>query len=521
MRIRGRSSAGLAVAGLLAASVVVVGTQAAYAGTEDFRVVFQANDDVLAGYSSSGSNFSTTLGLMEGTNPSLAQLTDGTYESAFEANTDRLAFSHLGGGTLTTTLGMDQGTSPAIAALPGGAWIAAFQDNANQLYLYDSKGDKINTGLGMEAGTSPAIAADASGSYRVVFQDNDRVLAGYSSSGSSYTTTLGMDPASSPSLAELSDGTYEAAFTANNEHLTMSHVGGATVNTTLGMQAGTSPAIAAQTSDTFRVVFEANTDVLAGYSSGGSSYVTTLGMMAGTSPALTPLTDGTYEAAFEANTDHLAMSHVGGGSLTTTLGMDSGTSPAMAVPAPSAPSSVAANIAALAKANVGKGAGTCSQVNSSLNSLGGSAFYTSCTGNGGSAEYWCADFAMWVWANSGINISGLTPAAGSFVADASQNGSTVHTSSSYAPQVGDAVVYDYNGAGVADHVGLVTGVNSDGSITTANGDFGGVSGVSEAYFSETSTVLAETISAAQKQVGDVPSSIGMTISAYVTPSGLS
>jgi cell wall-associated NlpC family hydrolase len=200
--------------------------------------------------------------------------------------------------------------------------------------------------------------------------------------------------------------------------------------------------------------------------------------------------------------------------------MDSGTSPAMAVPAPTAPSSVAANVAALAKANIGKGAGTCSQVNSSLNSLGGSAFYTSCTGNGGSAEYWCADFAMWVWSNAGIDITGLTPGAGSFIADASQNGSTVHTSSTYVPQVGDAVVYDYNGAGVADHVGLVTGVNSDGSITTANGDFGGESGT-EAHFSETSTVLAETISAAQKQVGDVPSTIGMTISAYVTPSGLS
>jgi hypothetical protein len=45
-----------AAAGLLAASVVGVGAQPAYAGTEDFRVAFQANDNVLAGYSSSGSN---------------------------------------------------------------------------------------------------------------------------------------------------------------------------------------------------------------------------------------------------------------------------------------------------------------------------------------------------------------------------------------------------------------------------------------------------------------------------------
>src|SRR6185312_4180856 len=58
------------------------------------------------------------------------------------------------------------------------------------------------------------------------------------------------------------------------------------------------------------------------------------------------------------------------------------------------------DIASLGTANAGKGAGTCSQVNSSLNSLGGSAFGTSCTGNNGDAEYWCADFAKWVWQNA-------------------------------------------------------------------------------------------------------------------------
>ena len=82
-----------------------------------------------------------------------------------------------------------------------------------------------------------------------------------------------------------------------------------------------------------------------------------------------------------------------------------------------------------------------------------------------------------------------------------------------------SVVYDYSG-GSANHVGLVTAVNSDGSITTDNGDFGGVSGISEAEFSVTSTVEQVNVSAAQKYVGDVPGSIGMTISAYVTPSGL-
>ncbi len=43
----------------------------------------------------------------------------------------------------------------------------------------------------------------------------------------------------------------------------------------------------------------------------------------------------------------------------------------------------AAEVGALAAANVGKGAGSCSIVNSSNNTLGGRAFESSCSGNGG------------------------------------------------------------------------------------------------------------------------------------------
>jgi hypothetical protein len=206
---------------------------------------------------------------------------------------------------------------------------------------------------------------------------------------------------------------------------------------------------------------------------------------------------------------------------TTTAAAFALLAPAVAVmSAGPAHAATGSSIASLAVANVGKGAGTCSHVNSSDNSLGGAAFYGSCTGNDGSAEYWCADFARWVWSQSGVDIAGLDAAAGSFVADASQNGSTVHSSSSYTPQVGDAIVYNYNGAGYADHVGLVTAVNSDGSITTANGDFGGVSGDGEAYFAETSKVESVTIAESQRSVGSTPSAVGMTISDYVTPGGL-
>ena len=240
---------------MLAFALLGVGASAAQAVADTFKVVFQDNDNVLAGMSSSGSNFTTTLGMMAGTSPSVALLTDGTYAAAFEANTDDLALSHLGGGTAVTTLAMDKGTSPAIAALPGGGWVAAFQDSANKLYLYNSRGGQINTDLGMDPGTSPSVAAEPDGTFKVVFQDNDNVLAGFNSSGSNFTTTVGMTAGTSPSITPEPDGTYEIAVEANTSDLATIHVGtGYTVNvTTLGMDAGTSPSVAIPLASTWTV----------------------------------------------------------------------------------------------------------------------------------------------------------------------------------------------------------------------------------------------------------------------------
>lgn len=179
---------------------------------------------------------------------------------------------------------------------------------------------------------------------------------------------------------------------------------------------------------------------------------------------------------------------------------------------PPAPGVSAAKAAALAQANEhGTACGT--------NTLGGRGFTNSCTGYGGQPEYWCADFAIWVWAQAGLPVGGLTAAAGSFYVYGQQH-STLHTSG-YRPQPGDAIVYDYgvNGYGTADHVGIVTGVGADGSVATENGDFGGVSGNGEPGFASTSHVVAATLAAAQATVGSRPSNIGMTISGYITPVG--
>lgn len=113
------------------------------------------------------------------------------------------------------------------------------------------------------------------------------------------------------------------------------------------------------------------------------------------------------------------------------------------------------DIVNIANANVHTGA--CD-----TNSAGSVGYNSSCTGSNGSPENWCADFAAWVWAQAGYNTDGLTPAAGSF----GQYGAGIHSD----PQVGDAVLFDYDGASYADHVAIVTAVNPDGTIDSIGGN---------------------------------------------------
>lgn len=185
-----------------------------------------------------------------------------------------------------------------------------------------------------------------------------------------------------------------------------------------------------------------------------------------------------------------------------------------AIPPASAASGSA--VGTLAVANIGKSAGTCADT-PTHNSLGGAEFANSCAGGG---ELWCADFALWTWANSGFATTGLTAAAGSFYTYGQTNG-TLHTSASYVPKAGDAIVYNYTGGGVAAHVGVVTSVSSNGNVVTANGDWNGVSGQGDKVFSDTSEVAAVTIADSQRAVGSIPSSVdpadGYKISAYVSP----
>jgi hypothetical protein len=167
-------------------------------------------------------------------------------------------------------------------------------------------------------------------------------------------------------------------------------------------------------------------------------------------------------------------------------------------------SASASSIANLALANVDKQA--CSE-----NSKGGHAFESSCDGDDGHPEYWCADFAIWVWAQAGMDTSSLTAAAGTFYCYGENHG-TLHSS----PAVGDAVVFDYQGGCVANHVAIVTKVNSNGTIETASGDWGGNINLPETAFASQSHVVLNTPAYAGSK-GTTPTEMGMEISGFISP----
>lgn len=187
-----------------------------------------------------------------------------------------------------------------------------------------------------------------------------------------------------------------------------------------------------------------------------------------------------------------------------------GLSAALTAPA----SASEAGAATLAAANIDKSAGTCA-VHPTHNSLGGDQYHTSCSGGySGGPEYWCADFAIWVWSNSGLSVSGLTAAAASF-------NTYGHDNSTYqsVARAGDAITFSTTKGGTSHHVAIVTAVNADGSLETANGDFGGESGSME-HFATTSSVEAKTIPGSEAYVGaQVPNVDDFYITGIVGPAG--
>jgi hypothetical protein len=99
-------------------------------------------------------------------------------------------------------------------------------------------------------------------------------------------------------------------------------------------------------------------------------------------------------------------------------------------------------------------------------------------------ETWCADFTKWVWEQAGVTTDMNTLNAGSvsFYDWAQQQGEPLAADTG-TPAVGDSIVFFEPGlVGVyADHVGIVTSVNPDGTIDMVNGDFLGSTNVHVEY----------------------------------------
>ncbi|HEY9243491.1 MAG TPA: PKD domain-containing protein [Streptosporangiaceae bacterium] len=101
-------------------------------------------------------------------------------------------------------------------------------------------------------------------------------------------------------------------------------------------------------------------------------------------------------------------------------------------------------------------------------------------------EPWCSDFAKWVWQRAGVTADMNTLNAGSvsFYDWGLGQGETMPVDGG-TPAVGDAIVFFPPGTvtatGYADHVGIVTAVNADGTIDMVNGDFLGASNISAQY----------------------------------------
>jgi hypothetical protein len=92
---------------------------------------------------------------------------------------------------------------------------------------------------------------------------------------------------------------------------------------------------------------------------------------------------------------------------------------------------------------------------------------------GDPSEAWCDDFVSWVLQQAGFQGYGHQAYVPSSVQWAQQHGLWHANGSGYTPKVGDLVTFDWNGDGTADHIGVVTGVNPDGTIRVVSGNTNG------------------------------------------------
>jgi cell wall-associated NlpC family hydrolase len=157
----------------------------------------------------------------------------------------------------------------------------------------------------------------------------------------------------------------------------------------------------------------------------------------------------------------------GGGAPTTAAGYTTqGVGSIAAAAAAAGGSGRGAQIAAIAQAELG----VAEQPPGSNDAPRIAQYRTATAGSG--VGPWCAYFTSWVAQQAGVPVGpngqgiGYVPTVKQW---AEQTGRYIPAGAG-APQVGDLVVFERNGDGVLDHIGVVTGTRPDGGIQTVEGN---------------------------------------------------
>lgn len=91
----------------------------------------------------------------------------------------------------------------------------------------------------------------------------------------------------------------------------------------------------------------------------------------------------------------------------------------------------------------------------------------------GPGDPWCSTWVSHLAANAGSPLNGKTGMA--WVPDVEAHGKKIGTwmpSGGGTPSPGDIIVFDRNGDGLSDHIGIIERVNADGSVGTIEGNTG-------------------------------------------------
>lgn len=82
---------------------------------------------------------------------------------------------------------------------------------------------------------------------------------------------------------------------------------------------------------------------------------------------------------------------------------------------------------------------------------------------------WCACWVSWVFYHAGLPLPATTP-KGFCYCPYGVNWFKKQNRFYQNPQVGDVIFFDFQKDGISDHVGIVEKVNSDGTVTTIEGN---------------------------------------------------